>query len=356
MSSAVTERRREALKGYVLNETDATSLLTSASETGASDIFIREGMPVNLKIQGDFFTFPPLTKKLSQLFPAEFDRIHKSGGHDFSFSIKENDLIKRVRINMYRCDGRIGLVARFPQGGKRTFDQLGLPDALRRVVEFTDGFVLLVGPTGSGKTTTLGCFLDMLVASRDGHYLTLEDPIETTFLYRKGVVISQRELVRDFASFPEALKHAMRQAPNIILVGEIRDQPTLALAVNLAETGHLVFSTYHAGSVHEAFVRLGTFCEGDFEHVKLPLAYSLRCIVAQKLLKTVEGEHRMVCEYLFFDNRPRSLFLKNKLNELKSMLPTLDAMMFRDHLARVKSNGVNFDEDSEVRFLSGLTT
>lgn len=317
----------------------------SAYKTGASDIFVREGSPITIKENGNYVSFQNFNQRLSVFFPAECKKLATSGGVDFSYMMAGVNL--RVRINLYRCDGRIGLVARFPQNESPSFESLGLSQELLRVRDFEDGLALLVGPTGSGKTTTLSCLLREKMIHSPGHYLTLEDPIETSFEPISGRVLSQRELGRDFTAFPEALKHAMRQAPNTILVGEIRDQETLELAVNLAETGHFVFSSFHAGSVIETLVRLGTFASGSYEHVRLPLGYALRAIIAQKLFKKADGKRHVTCEHLFFDTKVRAMFLKDKINELRAMQEQFDGCTFKKNLQLLKKSGIEMTAEVE---------
>jgi twitching motility protein PilT len=276
---------------------DFEGLCRFATEAGASDIFIKEGAAPALKINSSLrkLDHPPLTKEdlepviRSLMKPAQFEAFQDHPDHDVSYKIPG---IARFRVNIYKTGGGYAMVLRVVQLKIRGFHELGLPDVLAEFTRHHAGLVLVTGATGSGKSTTLAAMIDLINQERRGHIVTIEDPVE--YMYTdKNCFVSQREVGQDTAKFSDALRAALREAPDIILVGELRDSETMQICLQAAETGHLVFSTLHTPSAAESMERiLSMFQPHEKELVQQRLAKTLKAILSQKLVPTVDGKGR----------------------------------------------------------------
>lgn len=272
-----------------------TSLLSLAVSQGASDLHFRSGGPPLLRISGQLVPvdLPPLTEAECERITAdclarERDRAEFRDHQEVDFALVVPG-IGRFRGNAYRARGSAAVVLRHVREHIPTADELGLPSVFEQFSNATDGLVLVAGPTGSGKSTTLACMIDAINHRRRCHILTIEDPIEYLHVDHLATV-SQREIHTDTVDFPTALRSGMRQDPDIILVGEIRDLETIRTALQAAETGHLVLASVHAKSAVDAVNRVIDFFSVDEQRqARLSLADSLRGVMCQRLLP-IAGE------------------------------------------------------------------
>jgi twitching motility protein PilT len=277
---------------------DLDQLLRIAVERGASDAHIKVGSPPFIRVDGrlektshDFVT-PAETERIAfaimpKLRAEEFLATNEA---DFAYSVKD---VGRFRTNVFRQRGSVGIVMRRVQSTVPTFEELGLPPVVRRLAEYPRGLVLVTGPTGSGKTTTLGSMIDHINETMQKHVVTIEDPIEILHS-DKNCIVNQREVGTDTMGFHEALKRVLRQDPDVILVGEMRDVETVRTALAAAETGHLVFSTLHTISATETINRvIDFFPPFEQRQVRMSLAGSLRGIVSQRLCERRDGAGRV---------------------------------------------------------------
>jgi twitching motility protein PilT len=261
---------------------------------GGSDLHLKVGLPVMIRHKGEIrqMDMPPLTApEMERLCVAILDDrekeiFAKEGGVDFAHVVGDNEA--RFRVNLFKQRGAYGMVARLVNANILPFEKLFLPPVLGEVSLQPQGLIILAGITGSGKSTTIASMLQYVNSRRRCHILTIEDPIEYLFKDDKSV-INQREVGIDVKNWEIALKHAVRQDPDVILVGEMRDRDTFSAAVHAAETGHLVFGTIHASSAPSTIGRiLDLFPAEDHRAIRQSLAFNLRAIVAQKLVKTTD--------------------------------------------------------------------
>ena len=276
---------------------DFEGLCRFAAQAGASDIFLKEDAPPALKINSSLrkLDSAPLTNAdlepvvKSLMTPKQFDAFQEHPDHDVSYNIPD---VARFRVNIYRIKGGYALVLRVVNLRIRGFAELGVPEVLAEFTRAHAGLVLVTGATGSGKSTTLAAMIDLINQERKGHIVTIEDPIEYVHP-DKNCFVSQREIGIDTASFGAALRASLREAPDIILVGELRDAETMGICLQAAETGHLVFSTLHTPSASESMERiLSMFQPHEKALVQQRLSKTLRAICAQKLVPTVDGKGR----------------------------------------------------------------
>ena len=278
------------------------------SGKGVSDLILSPGRPPQVEVGGHLV--PVNVPALSLLTPEMTARIagdligqnrtaaeslKNDGSCDLSYSISN---LGRFRVNIFRQRGTYAIVMRVIATRIPTFEELGLPDELRNVCELKNGIVLVTGPTGSGKSSTLAAVIDMINANKAEHIITIEDPIEFVHPHKKGTV-HQRELHADTHSFSAALRAALRQAPKVILVGEMRDKETIEIALTAAETGHLVFSTLHTIDASKTVERIvGVFPMADQQAIRSRVAASFRYFIAQRLLPKRGGGRLAVLEIL----------------------------------------------------------
>ncbi|WKZ81850.1 MAG: PilT/PilU family type 4a pilus ATPase [Acidimicrobiia bacterium] len=274
------------------------SLLAEAVAAEASDLHLRAGSPPILRVDGDLRLLdrPPLTEidvatYLGELIPDRLEvEFKQTNEADFAFSSQDGE---RFRINAFRQRGRLTVALRLLKRPTGDFDALGLPPVLERICAERRGLVLVTGPTGSGKSTTLSALVDRINGTRRVNIITIEDPIETVHDDKVGIV-SQREVGVDTAGFGEAMRRAVRQDPDVILIGEMRDAETVDAALKAAETGHLVLSSLHTLDAAETVNRiLDFFPSGLQQQVRLLLAGTLRAILSQRLLPRAEGTGRV---------------------------------------------------------------
>lgn len=279
------------------NEPEANKLFRMVMKLKGSDLHLKVGLPPALRLAGVLRTMqlPPLSSADMErlmfplLSPRQKEILENTGGADFAHIITDpNGDETRFRVNLFKQRGRLSLVARRVNTSIPDFEGLGLPPVLADIVTTDQGIIILAGVTGSGKSTTIASMLQYVNKTERCHVVTIEDPIEFTFKDDK-CIINQREVGIDVIDWNTALKHAVRQDPDIILVGEMRDQETFSAALHAAETGHLVFGTIHASSAPSTISRiLDLFPEEMHSAMRQNLAFNLKAIIAQKLLPTTK--------------------------------------------------------------------
>ncbi len=298
-------------------------------EKGASDIHISVGRPPTLRIDGRLekvgiqILSPRDTERLmEEITPTRHQQaIMESGCADFGFSFLD---ISRFRVSAFRARGEIGIVLRLIPYKILTFEQLGLPSAfVKELLCRPRGLIMITGPTGSGKTTTLATMVDWVNENRDAHIITVEDPIEYYHPHKKGIV-THRELGQDTPSFAAALKHALRQDPDVILVGEMRDLETMEAAITAAETGHLVFATLHTISASQTVERvIDAFPVAQQEQIRMQLSISIVAILCQTLCPRAAGKGRVAAyEIMMNTSAIANLIRERKTNRILSSIQT----------------------------------
>ncbi len=273
-------------------------LLRLVLEEGASDLHLSAGTPPALRRHGRLVKLntrpltPEDTEKLARAITsdANFARVNEQGSVDFGFSYRDAN---RFRVSVYRQQGSVAVALRIIPKRMMSIEEIGLPPAVRGLLETPRGLILVTGPTGSGKTTTLASILDAINTTRDSHIITIEDPIEYVHEHKLGIV-NQREVGVDVSSFAEGLRRALRQDPDVILVGEMRDLETMETAITAAETGHLVFSTLHTTGAARTVDRIvDAFPSTQQEQVRVQLSANLKAVISQILLPTIDGRGRV---------------------------------------------------------------
>ena len=282
----------------------------------------------------------------------ESQRSEFEARHDLDFAYEVQALKARFRANIFI--GRLGISAVFRLIPEEilTVEQLGLPQSVLNFTEYKKGLVLVTGPTGSGKSTTLAAMVDHINRNRNEHILTVEDPIEFVHQGRKSL-INQREVGIHTQSFASALKAALREDPDIILVGEMRDLETIELAITAAETGHLVFGTLHTSSAAKTVDRLvNVFPTTQQEQIRTMLAESLRGVVAQQLLRTIDGKRCAALEILKVNAAAANLIREGKTFQIPSIIQTgrKDGMQLMDQALQELLNNKRISVDEACRF------
>jgi twitching motility protein PilT len=273
-------------------------LLELAVRQRASDLFLKEGAPPSLRLHGRISPteYPVLSGEevrqlaYSIMTPQQIARFEQRHESDLAFS---RPGLARFRANVYQQKGNVGMVLRIIPLDLPTLDELGLPPVLKELPKQRQGLILVTGPTGSGKSTTLAAMINQINETRKSNIITVEDPIEFVHPDKLGIV-SQREVGIDTESFTTALKYVVRQSPDVILIGEMRDVETMNVALQASETGHLVFSTVHTPSASETMDRIvNMFPPHDKPQISMRMATSLRGVVSQKLVPRADGTGRL---------------------------------------------------------------
>ena len=299
----------------------------------SSDLIMKTDQPPSLRIKGSLKkldTAPVSIEEWYQILDhilneEQMADLKKFGSVDFAYDYNEDT---RFRVNLFQARGKISVAARRITSNILPFEKLGLPEVMSDIAMQPQGIVLLCGVTGSGKSTTIASMLDYVNERKAVHILTIEDPIEYIFTDKKAT-INQREIGIDCLDFKVALRALVRENPDIVLVGEMRDQETFEAALHAAETGHLVFGTIHASSTLQTFSRIyGLFPQEDVEGVRRILGYQMRAFVYQKLLPTLhENIHRIpALEILINNGVVRKHVLEGREGELREYLKTVEAM------------------------------
>ena len=309
-------------------ESGLNDYLFDTISAGASDLHITTGLPPMVRVHGKVqpLDYPPLTGQLTRemvydiLSNDQRQRLESEWELDFAYTLPR---VARFRVNVYFQRGSIGAAFRTIPHEIRDFKELGLPNAIETMADTPRGLVLVTGPTGSGKSTTLASMIDKINQERAEHIMSVEDPIEFLHTHKKCIV-NQREVNQDTKSFAQALKHVLRQDPDVILVGEMRDLETIGLAISAAETGHLVFGTLHTQDAPQTVDRIiDVFPPGQQGQVRAQLAIALQGIVTQTLLPKRDGKGRVVaCEILIPTPGVRNLIREGKNHQIYSAMQT----------------------------------
>lgn len=331
--------------------------LTKMIQCGGSDAHLKVGKPPGVRISGEIqpqgveSLRPEHTLAIARalLDEEQWKTFETCGDLDLSYSIPG---VARFRVNVMRQRGSISLVLRCIPEKIPTFEDLGLPDICKTFASKPRGLVLVTGPTGSGKSTTLAAMIDLINSTEHGHILTMEDPIE--FLHRdKLCYINQREIGSDTANFNEALRRALRQDPNIILIGEMRDLETISLAVTAAETGHLVLATLHTTSAMKTIDRIvNVFPPEQQTQIRMQLAGTLQGIVSQTLVRKIGGGRVAALEILVVTDSVRAIIRENKMAQLVTSMQTgkkFGMQMLEDHLNLLVASKTITYEDATAK-------
>src|SRR5579871_4328346 len=334
----------------VRREPEINKLFRMVMKHEGSDLHLKAGLPPMMRLRNairqmemralsgediERLIWPILSERSKKL-------LEEVGGADFAHVIGQDE--GRFRVNLFRQRGRLSLVARRVINKIPTFDKLNLPPAIEKLCHFDQGMIILAGVTGSGKSTTIAAMLDYINGRERVHILTIEDPIEYMFTDKKAV-INQREIGIDVLDWATALKHAVREDPDVMLVGEMRDRETFEAGINAAETGHLVFGTIHANSAPSTIGRILDLFPADMHPaMRQSLAFNLKAIVAQKLLPSIKpGVHRVPTnEIMILNPTIRELIIKAEDKKLPDAIRIgfLEGMLdFTESLTQLVQRG-----------------
>jgi len=333
-------------------------LLRIVVERNASDLHLVVGKPPVLRIDGrlDVLDYEPLTPEDTERMmksiasPAHQQRVREVGGTEFGFAFGS---LARFRVSIYREKGRISIAMRLIPYKLLTFEEIGLPDKIKELLYRPRGLILVTGPTGSGKTTTLATMIDYINTHRDCHILTIEDPIEYYHGHKRSIV-TQRELGVDVPSFAEAIIRGLRQDPDVMMVGEMRDLATIDAALTAAETGHLVFSTLHTTGAAQTIDRIiDAFPTERQEQVRVQVSQYLIAVISQILIPRASGQGRIAAfEIMVAIPAIQSLIREKKTYRITSFIQTGARYGMRtldQHLFELYSKGIITYEDMITR-------
>ena len=312
----------------MITESGLNDYLFDTINAGASDLHVTVGLPPMIRVHGKVqpLDYPPLTANMTRemiydiLSNDQRQRFESEWELDFAYTLPRT---ARFRVNVYLQKGSMGAAFRTIPYEIKSFQDLGLPKAIEQMADKPRGLVLVTGPTGSGKSTTLASMIDKINQERQEHIMSVEDPIE--FLHQhKQCIVNQREVNQDTKSFAQALKHVLRQDPDVILVGEMRDLETIGLAISAAETGHLVFGTLHTQDAPQTVDRIiDVFPSHQQSQIRAQLSIALQGIVTQTLLPKRDGKGRVVaCEILVPTPGVRNLIREGKGHQIYSAMQT----------------------------------
>ena len=312
---------------------DLETLFKQAAEANASDIYLISGRPLSYKVDGEI---TPMTEE--RLMPEDtqslieeiyrmssnrsISRVSEKGDDDFSFSIPG---IARFRVSAYKQRGTLAAVIRVVAFDLPDPSTLGIPEVVLKQADKKKGLVLVTGPAGSGKSTTLSCIINQINNNRNAHIITLEDPIE--FLHRHNQsIVSQREISLDTSSYVVALRAALRQAPDVILLGELRDSETINIAMTAAETGHLVISTLHTVGAANTIDRIiDAFPANQQGQIRVQLAMVLQSVISQQLVPNTQGHVTPAFEIMIVNDAIRNMIRESKIHQIDSVITSSQA-------------------------------
>lgn len=302
-------------------------LLKIAAEKKASDLHLVVGIPPVIRIDGNLkyledknkVTAKEMEAMIGQMLSAnDMERFNTSKELDFGFAVDDY----RYRVNLHFEKGNMGLVARVISSHIPSLDEIGMPKIVYNLLDLKQGLILLTGPTGCGKSTSLAAMVDYINNNRFAHIITLEDPIEYLFESKKSIIM-QRQLGSDMLSFAEGLKHALRQDPNVIMVGEMRDLETIATTITLAETGHLVLATLHTYNAAQTIDRIiDIFPPHQQNQVRQQLSMTLASVVSQRLLPKIGGGRIATREIMINTPAVANMIREGKISQLKTIIET----------------------------------
>ena len=306
-----------------------TEIITQAQRLRASDIHIVCGIPIRTRVDGKLHNLD--TNVMTAEDCESYARDLSNHYEDISI-IGEQDLAvgfpdgTRCRVNLFRQQGTVSAAIRILNSHIPAFEELGLPANIANFTEFNQGIVLVTGETGSGKSTTLAAMLDSINHTQRAHIVTLEDPVE--YIYKPDLcAINQREIGKDTRSFSDGLRASLREDPNVILIGEMRDRDTIETAITAAETGHLVFGTLHTGSASDAVDRMvQVFPEGMQTQIRLQLSMVLQAVLTQQLLPKKLGGRVLACEFMLVTDAIRNLIRSGNTPQIANAIATSAAL------------------------------
>jgi twitching motility protein PilU len=334
---------------------DITPILKFMLDKGGSDLFFSTGAAIHMEVEGDTVPInaqvmvPGMIKEIaySIMSPNQIKEFESTLECNFALSRKE---VGRFRINVFRQRGEVGMVIRHIKTDIPSIETLGLPPVLKDLIQRKRGLILMVGATGSGKSTSLAAMIDHRNATTTGHILTLEDPIEFVHPHKKSVV-DQREVGIDTLSFENGLKNAMRQAPDVILIGEVRDMDGMKNAMAYAETGHLCLATLHANNANQALERIISFFPDEAKPgLLLGLSMNLVAIISQRLIPGKQSKRVAAIEVMINTPYMAELIQKQKMGEMKEIMADnndIGMNTFDQSLFRLFSNG-KIDEENAL--------
>lgn len=303
-------------------------LLTQAAQEGASDVFIVAGLPFSYKINGKM-----VHSGSEKLMPADTEAFVRgiyelagqrdiqpffdTGDDDFSFAIKG---VSRFRVSTYKQRGSLAAVVRIISFSLPTPEVLGITPSIMKFADCQKGLVLVTGPAGSGKSTTLACMIDKINHEQEKHIITLEDPLEYLHSHKKSIV-SQREINTDTSSYVSALRSALRQSPDVILLGEMRDYETINVAMTAAETGHLIISTLHTiGAANTIDRIIDVFPPNQQRQIAVQLSMVLQAVISQQLITGIDGSLIPVFEVMTVNTAIRNMIRDNKIHQIDGLI------------------------------------
>ncbi|MGN0667449.1 MAG: type IV pilus twitching motility protein PilT [Huintestinicola sp.] len=327
----------------------------------ASDIHLTVGAPTVVRVNGELRPFGELSDMvvnrtiLSILSADQEKQLTEGKDIDFSFELENG---ARQRVNVYRQCGRLACCIRLLNDTIPTIEELKLPNVITELAQKKRGLILVTGPTGSGKSTTLAAIIDYINKNRACHVITIEDPVEYKYTHSKAT-IHQREIGRDVDSFANALRSALREDPDVILVGEMRDYETISLAMTAAETGHLVFGTLHTSSAAQTIDRIIDACPVHAqEQIRSQLSNMIQGIIAQTLVPTADGQSRVAAlEVMIGSDAVKNLIRTNKIAQLESTMQSsarLGMSTLNDSLTRYYKRGL-ISYETAMEFCSDKT-
>ncbi len=300
-------------------------LLEIMVKKGASDLHLTVGAPPMIRVDGKLVKLeydrlgPEITKKLAYSMMNEKQKLkfEENSELDLSFGIEN---LSRFRCNVFVQRGNVAVSMRTIPYKVKSFEELGIPKVIQEFASYPRGLVLICGPTGSGKSTTLAAIIDKVNRERNDHILTVEDPIE--YLHRHiGCIVNQREVHADTKSFASALKYALREDPDVVLIGEMRDLETIEAALNISETGHLVFATLHTNSAAESINRIvDVFPTNQQEQVRVTLSFVLQAVVVQQLIPKIGGGRALGMEIMTATPAIRAIIRDDKIHQVYSSI------------------------------------
>ena len=303
-------------------------IMRTAKEAGASDVHITVGIPPKMRVNGNLVTMnyskmmpaDTLSVLLEIMSESQRERFEERGEYDMSFSIPE---LGRYRVNAYKQRGSVALALRLVGTKVPSPESLGVPESVINLYERKRGLILVTGPTGSGKSTTLAAIIDKINNNRDAHVITLEDPIE--YLHQhKMAMVNQREIGLDSQNYANALRAGLGEDPDVILVGEMRDFETISVAITAAETGHLVLSTLHTiGAASTVDRVIDVFPPHQQQQIRVQFANVLEAVISQQLIPTMDGRGRVAAfEVMHANHAVRNLIREGKSHQLVSVMQT----------------------------------
>ncbi|MCL1989178.1 MAG: PilT/PilU family type 4a pilus ATPase [Firmicutes bacterium] len=312
---------------------DIMDILSEAVSNNSSDIFIIAGMPITYKINEKFVatktkplgladTEALVARIYDNVTVSSLDKVKKLGDDDFSFALPG---LSRFRVNVYKQRGSLAAVIRVIRFDLPNPETVGIPKTVMDLADRRKGLILVTGTAGSGKSTTLACMIDKINKTRTDHIVTLEDPLEYLHRHDKSI-ISQREVHTDTESYVKALRASLRQAPDVVLLGEMRDHETISVAMTAAETGHLVFSTLHTVGAANTIDRIiDAFGANQQNQIRIQLAMVLQAVISQQLLPTEDGKLTPAFEVMIVNNAVRTMIRDAKIHQIDSVIHSSSA-------------------------------